>query len=296
MARVSRIKNKNYEAIQFITADGVTYELHDPPERYIMTMEGWGEPPLELETSRGSYQHGEFVTAYRLIPRRIIMLLRLSANSRDQYWEYRNNLSEILRLGRTDPNNPTLSSLRWILSNGNIRQLDGMISRGAVYNKNAAVWDEWGATEEIHFTAYIPIIYDPTQLTATLSGYNASATQTTTITYTGTWEEFPVIVVTGPGDGFYIKNTDTGFEIDYNFAIAAGETVTFDLRTNYKTVTSSVHGNVVGKVAQGNGLGRLSIQQNPLVTNGANDFTTTIDSGTVATQVAINYYNRYEAI
>lgn len=74
----------------------------------------------------------------------------------------------------------------------------------------------------------------------------ATAAGITTITPVSTAEVYPVITVVGPSSGSavleFIENQTTKQRMYFNLTINAGETVTIDLRTGRKTVTSNWRG------------------------------------------------------
>ena len=87
-------------------------------------------------------------------------------------------------------------------------------------------WDEFGFLETLRFVAPDPTFYDPAQWSLNWSlgivqtelefpitfpiEFSESLIQaaTNTITYDGTWLNYPMIVITGPISGFNIENTD----------------------------------------------------------------------------------------
>lgn len=294
MSQVRNMRSPFREQILYLTPDNESYELDDRPFRTVMNMGGWGSPPYEIETSRNPYQHGVRVTGVRVIPRNIDITLHHYGTSRDEYWSLRRALQDSLRMSRLDVNNPTVGSLRRVLSTGEVFQLDGLFSSGTGYDNRMNRWNEFSFVETLTFTAYDPIIYDPTSISLSYDGFDASATQTKTITYSGTWQEYPIIVFTGPADDFTITHNDFSYVINYDRAVVGGETITINFQE--KTVVSSVDGNVVGYVTQSEGLGKFAFFPDPRVTDGDNEIEFDVTSPTAASQFDITYYKRYEAI
>lgn len=79
----------------------------------------------------------------------------------------------------------------------------------------------------------------------------AAASSLNTVTNTGTAISYPVIYVSrlGGTEGTlkYIKNETTGATLYFSYALRDGETLTIDCRPGYRTITSNVAGNVVGR-------------------------------------------------
>lgn len=294
MSQVRNMRSPFLEQILYITPDGETYDLDDRPFRTVLMMEGWGSPSYEIETTRNPYQHGARVTAARANIRPITMVIHHWGFSRDDYWNKRRSLQDILRISRTNVNAPELASLRRVLSTGEVFQLDGFFAQGTRYQNDQNRWNEFSFIEQLRFNAYDPIIYDPTSVTVTYDGFDSTATQTQTLSYVGTWREYPTIVITGPCDDFTITHNDTGHIIEYNKDVDSGETVTIDLMD--KSIESSVHGDVIGEVTQSSGLGQFAVLPDPQITDGDNEIEYAITNPTAATEVAVTYYKRYESI
>jgi len=112
----------------------------------------------------------------------------------------------------------------------------------------------------------------------------------------GDWYTFPTIIVTGPAVGFEIENQDSGHEITFDYSIAAGEVVTFDLRYGYKTVTNAAGDKLAGYVPATDDLAEFCLWPDPLATDGENDIRIFCGSATPATSVAVSWYDRYLGI
>lgn len=291
---VRNMRSKVEEFLIYIDQEGNTYQLNDRPLRTVLSVTGWGSPPNEIETTRNPYQHGVTVTGVRLLPRPINILLHHRGRTRDKYWEIRRTFQSIINFSNTDVINPVEAHLLRVLSSGEEFQLDGFMSQGPVYEDNQNVWDKFSFLEQITFTAYNPVIYDPTAIVTTVDGLVADPDQTEVISYVGTWPEYPVIVVTGSCDDFTITHDDMGYEIAYTSPLVAGETVTLDFVN--KTATSSVDGNVIGNITQSEAFGKFAIFPNPLVASGSNSITFEMTNPIAASKFVMTHYTRYESI
>ncbi len=313
---VPNARSKVVDLLQFITPDGNKYDLHNVPKRAVTLVEGFGLPPQVINSTSGPYQHGEDVLSYRLSPREVNVTIRHNACSKDAYWTYRDTLIDTLGLQRTDPNNPTEGTLRRIYYINGVRKtrdLKVLLTGGLKYvappNDR---WDQWGINEELVFKAHNPILYDPTQITSTISTFTSTLrfpftwpfvlgnfSGSATINYAGTWYEFPTIEIVGPATDITIHNITTDKYIRLSGTISAGETVTINLTYGAKTVTGQYGEDLMGYVTPESNLGDFCLMHDPLVSNGTNVinvYTLDASSSAPVTTVRIKYYNRYIGI
>lgn len=310
-------RTRQVEKIQYFTPDGVKLDLHDPPKRAVLLYEGDGLVPPEADTTRGPFQHGNTVTGFRLPPRRMDLLIRQNGCSRDDYWELRELLTNMMRINRSDLNNPTMGTLRRVLSNGDIRDLDGYFSRGPLfeYPRN---WDSFSIQETLEFTAPNPILYEPTTRTSSLSDFTipditdltfpflfgflfgatlTGWTKTLSIAYAGTWEEHPTLVLSGPFNSFLIVNNQTNVRLQLtNYTVPAGVSVTITLSYGRKSIVTSTGVSLIGYLTTDSDLADFTIQPDPLVDNGLNTFDVTFGSGNAQTSIQMQYKHRYAGI
>jgi hypothetical protein len=120
------------------------------------------------------------------------------------------------------------------------------------------------------------------------------------ITTVGDWFTFPVITVLGPASDFEIENVTAGYEITMDYDIAAGETVTLDLRYGYKTVTTDAlappDDNLAGLVPSTDDLADFCLWGTRQVAGGANDVRLFCGNATSATRITVAWYDRYLAV
>lgn len=314
---VRNARKPHVERIQYITPDGITITLHDPPERTVLSYEGDGLPNPDYDTTRGPFQHGYNVLGMRYSERVIDLVIRWNACSRDSYWDMRHDLINYLRPNRTDVNNPEPGVLRRILSNGEIFDLDCFLTRGPKWEfpRN---WDHWSIQEALRFTAYNPILYNPTLNVESVQDFSPdiepdivfpfefafifdeatpTITQAITITYNGSWEAFPTIIIEGPWDNLLIQHQTTQDKIelsDYNSP--AGEITTIDLTYGRKTILTNSGESLLGYVTNDSDLANFSIQPDPTVEDGINIFDVTVQSGDANTLVQMQYLDQYIGI
>jgi hypothetical protein len=280
------------ERLQFITASGVVYNLHNPPKKAVISEVGFGLPETNMYTSTGAYQHGTTPVAYTLEPRDLSVTIRHNASNRSEYWLARQGLENELRISQTYPNLPIPGKLRKIYYiNGvkKVRDIDCFCMGGGTFNTPAQnTWDAWGIDETLNFKAYNPVWYNPTPHVVTLNfGDNV-------INYAGTWEEYPSFASDGTfiNLGFRNDSTDIQFVLS---GISVGDTFTVNLTYAKKDIINSTSGlSMLTELSISSNLSNFSLQPDPLVAGGVNTIQLAADAG--APVVTMTYYDRYAGI
>lgn len=298
------------ERLVYIRHDGVRYLLHAPPWRAVLSEEGFGTPPLEYVTDRAPFQHGDTVRSVFLGPRPVQLVVTHNFCSRADYWTGRQNFLDALRptVGIAPPQP---GKLLYYLSGGRRkRQLDVLLDSGPGFVQPEGGWREWSFTEAIRFTAHNPTWYDPTGV-ITNYVFTTAANQLvfpitfpilfsgiadyTSITYDGSWAEYPTIIITGPVTGFRIENITTGDEIGLDGDIVDGEVVTINL-TGIKTITNNLGDNLLSRLTSDSDLSTFSLLPDPGAPGGVNQIRISGSGTTVASFVSIVWYRRYFGI
>jgi hypothetical protein len=116
-------------------------------------------------------------------------------------------------------------------------------------------------------------------------------------TYTGTWQTFPLIYITGPMQGPVIRNLSTGEYIALDYSVSGGEVVTITLDYGNKTVTNNFGVNLIGIVTSDSDLATFHIAPAPEAVHGEN-IIRVIGGGAIigVTKVELWYYTRYIGI
>lgn len=309
------------EFTEYIAPDGVTYKF-DAGDRFLISEEGLGLPPVEYITQKGPFQHGENLVDYRLGVRTIQLLLRQDTCSRFDYWTSRASLLNMVRPNRYVGSDFGPGTLRKKLPDGTIRDIDVIIEQGPIFSaRSLDHWDEFGFTETLRFLAHNPTFYDPEQrsvqwetlVDATTEDYLIFGTTSfsfvfpfvlgvttfvseKTVAYPGTWHSYPRITVLGPQEDFKITNVSTGEFIQLDYNIAAGEEVTIDLPFGNKTVENNVGTSLIGTVTPTSNLATFHIAPDPEVPGGVNVFRVDSVGTSAASKVLMEYYIRYIGI
>lgn len=304
---------KYTEFTDFITTDGEVYAF-DSTDRFLVSEEGLGMPPIEYIVQSSPFQHGETVVGYRLKARTIQLLHRRNSCSRDAYWASRANLIDILRPNRGVYGTISTGILRRTLSNGVKRCINVMIDQGPVFvSRSMEQWDEWSYQETIRFIAHDPTFYDPVEVSTNYPFnpenqlqfsfsfpfilYSPAGIGTNTwVTNSGTWIVYPRIVLTGPMEGIDITNMETNERIRLNYSIKEGEVVTINLAPGSKTVTNAAGTNLIGAISSDSNLSTFHLEPAPAVTGGANRMYIGCTGTNGVSSIDFKHYNRYIGI
>ena len=306
-----------FEFTEYRSYDGAVYHF-DTGDKFLVSETGEGMPPIGYITQRGPFQHGETVFDYRLEPRIIQLIHRRNACSRQEYWENRATLLDMLRPNRHATGAFATGALYKTLTDGSQRAIDVMIEQGPMFQpSDPKKWDEWSITETLRFIAHDPTWFDPDINTEiwvlnpdtvnqllfpfTFDGTDMAFRQYTMsddhiITYTGTWLSYPNIVITGPLIRPRIQNLSTDELIDLDYTVESGEVVTIDLSYGNKSVESDIHDNITGAVQSTSDLATFHIAPAPEVADGANTINVAGGGATGTTDVRLTYYTRYIGI
>jgi hypothetical protein len=119
--------------------------------------------------------------------------------------------------------------------------------------------------------------------------------ETTTITYTGTWEGDQItIVITGPMTLPEIINNTTGQSILLDYIVAVGEIVTITILPNSVTVTNNFGTNLIGTVASTSSLSTFSlVTAGDLTATGSNSISVIGSLTDSSSEVIFTYFVRH---
>lgn len=298
------------ESDYYVTPDGEEFLLTGPGTRVVYSWEGEGLPPIDYITQRGPFQHGETPLNYFLRPRILQAIIRHSYCDREAYWTGRNNLLSYLRPNRQLTTTLTPGKIRKRLANGERRDIDVFILEGPGFAaRTNGRWDETAYTETLRFIAHNPVWYDPVQRSSSFSSpvselvfpitfpitfgaFEVSGT----ITYVGTWNEYPVITVNGPISNFTIRNVTTDEDINISASISAGQSIIIDLRYGVKTITRNDGTNLIGTLSSDSDLASWHLAPDPEAAGGVNDILISGGSADSNTSILVDYYRRYIGI
>lgn len=299
------------ELDELIDATGSSYNLNNGKTRSVLSESGGGMPPIEYLVSSGPLQDGATLRGFRLRPRTYIMLVRWQGCSRDEYWALRAKL-----LDRVRPNRQTVGSLapfrlrKWF-RDGSRRDLYVMVDQGPEFlPQQPNQWDQWAFTETIRFVAHDPTWYDAVVSTTSVVPTTTDnlvfpftfpflfgsgvVSESSAVTYSGTWAAFPTITIDGPINGPQIANSTTGETLNLGYNIGAGETVTINLEA--KTITNNFGTNLIGYLSADSDLATWHLEPEPGAPAGVNTISFAGWGATGATMFTIAWNTRYVGI
>lgn len=280
------------------------------PEIKLLAYGNYGAPPTQFITRRGYKQHGSTEVDFLLDSRSIDLTLWHSpACNRQQYWDTRLALHEILRPNRGGPMTLTL-----IQPNGEQRALIVRADPGLTFPPDTD--NNWGIDDTIGMIAFDPVWFDPDTTDTSYDMQDATNTDlvfpitfpivfglsgviftTGVISYPGTWETYPIFTLTGPYLSVTIENLTTGIVISLVVAITEDDTRIIDLTPGAQRVVDGNGQTRYNELGTDSNLIDFSIQPAPLVPNGQQTIRVTMFGGSITLSSAhISYYNRYFAI
>ena len=291
----------------YAIVDGVEYDLNYGDPARIEGEDGLGMPDLHRLEERGPFQNGSTDRGYRLDPRHPAYVFGISAWTRPQLWDRRQELLRIFRPSR-------LIVMKHVLDNNDIRYLDCLYTGGMnmpAKDRRAGVFQKVA----IALVANDPTFYDPDgqSVTFTLGGGGdtwpfpwtipwgvgtSTVDLSANLQYDGDVATFPSIIrITGPIDDAVITNVSTGEKLDFTGAsIAGGDYYDIDLRYGLKTIVDASGNDVLSDLTSDSDLATWHIAADDEVTGGINNIRVQGINITASAKVEINYYNRYGGI
>ncbi len=276
---------------EYYAPDGTVFKFDRMKDRFLVSETGFGMPSIKLIEQRSPMQHGKTIFDYRLEPRVIQLIFRENACSRDEYWDNRANILSIIKPSKPVAGWIDLGTLRKIMPDGSSRDIDVIVEQGPEFRaREPGRWEEWLIHEVIRFIAPDPIFYNPAE-------YVSASASSFSITYAGTWKEYPRISILGPLQDPVLTNTATGEKIDLSgYHVAAGESIVISLVTGRKTITSSIAGDIISYLSLDSDLTTFHLGCAPECAGGVNPITVGGSGATGATLISFTYYNRYIGI
>lgn len=260
-----------------------------------VSLDGVGVPNIDRQIQDFANQHGGLDYGFRLKPRELTLDLFYNATNDAAADALRDTIYSIFQ-----PYDYPLK-LKITRDSGDVRQIDchtvGMVDTPESKRIGASL------QFTVRLLAPNPVWYDPTSITHTFIPVAASGASTTTITYAGGWEEYPIIKLYGFLQAPQLSTTlvTPGGTVTYTINIAgnvnAGDVWTIDLRPGYKAMTTSAGVSRLGDlVSSGGKLMDFRLFQAPLKAGGSNTLTLSYTSKDASAKMEVIYYKRYLGI
>lgn len=258
----------------------------------VISLDGAGIPNITRRQQDFANQHGALDYGFRLASRD--MTLKLLYNGIDKAAEdgIRDTIYKIFQ-----PFDYPLK-LRCTRDDGAVRQIDCHTMGVMDLPESERIGSSLAFA--VRLQAPNPIWYNATQQTHSFTPVAASGASTTTLTYAGSWEEYPIIKLYGqmvaPSLSTTLVTPDgtITYQISTSETIPAGDVWTIDLRPGYKTVLNASLTNKLNSISSFNSyLLNWRLFQAPLKAGGANVLTLSYTSKDASARLEVLYYNRY---
>ncbi|MBX6770887.1 MAG: phage tail family protein [Chloroflexi bacterium] len=287
-----------------IIAGGAEINVSDGQDYILTGLDGIGMAPANRIIEQGPQQHGASDRGFRLQPRKIALSLLARGGSDSDWWQRRNSLLALLR-----PSDTPLA-LRLTRSDGTVRQIDCYYSAELGLAVDPDLRASWQPVV-VELLAPDPTWYDPTGTTITygIGGagdqmtvplaipwhVGASSINTTRqVTYSGTWDAYPVITVIGPATNLVITNETLGDKLDFTgVSLGAGERRIIDCRYGQKTVTDANGTNRIADLTADSNLATFRIGAHPNPPGGVNSIRVSAQNITAGTEIYLQFNARY---
>lgn len=270
-------------------------------------IDGLGAVPPEYTMQAGPDQDGVTITNVRRGQRTVTLGYRYVGASSAAVWTARPALANLLaELSAT-------AHLVATFADGTVRYLDVRLA-GGLSAPSRYEWGEKLAMDVVQLIAPRPDWYNPvaTIWVYAVGGgdgsyvapfafpisFGASVINTTEIRrYGGTAKTYPIITIVGPAEDLVINNISINSKLDFTgHDIAAGETVVVDCRPGYRTVTSSTGATTLAHLALGSNLLTFHLAPPSEVLNGDNEMVVSCSGATSATEIVLQYNERFTAL
>lgn len=189
---------------------------------------------------------------------------------------------------------PQCTALRRLLHNGQKRDLCVFIAEGPKFDADEPGWTGQMFREMLRFVAYSPTMYDPDMVTVTYLLGTGYISDYEDITYAGTWETHPKLVLTGPLTTPAVINESIDEYVKLEYNIPTGDTVTIDL--DQGTVEDNHGVNLMGALTADSALSTFRLAPHPELHNGVNRIRLVAGGATVDSDFEVQYYTRYIGI
>lgn len=274
-------------------ANNTAYLLNGGSPADVVSLDGIGIPNIKRTEQDYTNQNGAVDYGYRLDPREMTLRLFYNAISEAAEVTLRDTLYSIFQ-----PFDDPLR-LRLTRADASVRQIDCHV----VGVMDLPQSERMGASLafSVRLLAPNPIFYHPTQQVHTFTPSPASGTVTTTLTYAGGWEEYPIIklygALTTPSLQCTLStlNGTTTYLIAFSgVSIPAGDVWTLDLRPGYKTITDNAGNNkLIYNGGYASNFMDFRLFQHPLKASGSNTITLIYGGKDSSAKMEVYYYNRY---
>lgn len=281
------------QGVHIITEDDVEVPLMGT-EIHFVFLDGAGIPAVRRILEKSPLQHGASDRGFRLEPRRMTLQLFLDGANPAQTDSLRDRIAYLFA--------PTNSALRLKATrdDGQVRQIDCYVDGAIEFAQSTRIGA--GQPVTIPLIAPDPTWYEPTQIISTKTLTDGVSTLDLTIAGM-TWDDWPIIDITGPLDaGFILQHTPGDELLQFSSAIPNGETFRIDLRPGQKTVLrtsdnanrmSYLNPLTISAFSEMRILGEKATRATNAFWSTTNTFTFNAAGTSGASKVDVRWYRRY---
>jgi len=295
------------EVYTLIDSRGTPMALSLPNVR-LRDVDGLGMPDLRHLSEQYAQQDGETYLDTRLSKRIVIFSYQLVYNNESDLWDARDDLLEIMKVFASG------FTLQIVTPNGNTRLITLRYDSALSLPRSLEMAHEMQVVA-LQCVAHDPLLYSPNEVAVDFSAglyagtwlfgtatglifpatFGASVINTPTlVTNLGSWLAYPRLLIGGPLSGPIIENLTTSEKLDLSsYTLVAGEAVVVDLRFGYKTITSSINGNILRYLSTDSDLATFHLAADPEALNGDNTIIAHGSGATVAAQFILAYTPRW---
>lgn len=286
-----------------------TFELSDSMPFDVVTIDGIDTAPVQAITEQGPLQHGDTDTDMRLQPR--VVQMKLQAVNRAAPYDNESNRELFNRLFAPSKQ---LGKLRITYDNGKVYEIvarclgNSGIRRGLVEDQLLIAGVALRCPDPLWYNPVMNSV--PFGIAAGSTGFTvptpvptfvgtSTLDQVVPLTYAGTFQEFPIFQIYGPITSPKMVNQATGRKIDFSgITINNGDYYTVDLRYGRKFVYKNGDTNDLrtAEVTTDSQLATFALEANPDAIHGINPILVTGTSVNSATQIYMQYFDRYAGI
>lgn len=294
-----------------ITADdGLVYFLADGATRYVIsTIDNAGLPPVDYLTRR-PYRADRLVEeGYRLNPRSFSISYQFVNDcTRDEYWQARADLLNVVRPNRGDALTVTL-----MLADGTKYAIKARALTPVFPSVPVDQVNEYNFAEVLQFDAFDPVFFAPDATIRTVSNepsdelafpisfipdehiYFATGATfgTIIINYDATWYSYPRITITPPYTSVRIHHSQLNVDLQ---VLRSSSTRTMIIDLDIPSIVDDLGNSMFNYLTPDSDLQGFRLEPDPVVPSGINTLLFTIPGSTGLTTVEVEYLRRFIGI
>lgn len=276
--------------------------------------DGLGMAPITRFSERAPAQHGDTDLGFLLEPRVVSYIFAIYAPPTDDSRHL--DAARMLLLKQFRPSRDAVS-FRYDRANGDVMQIDGHFTGGMQFGSADREPGAWFQRFSADFKMPDPTWYDPTPMVFTLTNTNWSSgmpvplvvpvavgasdfNASQVIVYTGTWESYPALRITGPIRSPIITHTQLGLTLPLTAnggaTIGQGEYWDINLEGSFKTIVDSAGVSQMAYLADPNNLDTFRFAAVPDIADGSNTIVMTGAGSNGNTSLRIGFRERYIGI